>query len=107
MHGFRAKVAVVFLVSLVTAMFADLWPSPVHAGEAETSPCFDCACVGRYESGGWQVYETKNFCLHWVGREPQLPTLAKTCEQNRLALRRAWLGIEDAEPWTPKCEVYL
>jgi hypothetical protein len=88
-------------------MFAALWPSLVHASETETSPCCDCACVGRYESGGWQVYETKNFRLHFVGREPQLAAMAKTCEQTRASLRRIWLAAANDETWSPKCDVYF
>jgi hypothetical protein len=69
--------------------------------------CCDCACRARYPSGGWQVYETKNFRLHYHSQEPRLADVAKLCEGSRNLLHRQWLDTDDSAAWSPKCDVFL
>jgi hypothetical protein len=123
MHGSRTVVAVVAILFSTAATIVAMASRPATAAEKEPIESCDWSCYGRYESGGWQVYETRNFRLHFVGREPQLAAMAKTCEQTRASLRRIWLAADNSaskprsrvglvsaesdEPWSPKCDVYL
>src|SRR3990172_6980668 len=93
------------VVPVGTAVAQSTTP-PSEFQASESTRCCDCSCYGRYQSGGWQVYETKNFRLQYYGREQQLAELAKACEQSRQELRRTWLAIDD-EAWAPKCDGFL
>ncbi|WP_437204466.1 peptidase MA family metallohydrolase [Planctomicrobium sp. SH664] len=103
--SFCRTVLPVFLV-LTTCFSA---PMAVTTRGADRTCCDGsvCHCLKYSRSGSLTVAESSNFRLRYRNAPPDLPAIARLCEETRAELQLRWLGKTASHSWNPKCEVDL